>query len=96
MTLAAGEQRVTFERDPFETIKMIIKSCALPMDQTPLLEIPVMAGLFGYLSYDLKDAVEELPKTAIDDQRLPDLYLAAPGVLLAHDIKEAKTTLCIP
>lgn len=47
-------------------------------------DLPVTAGLFGYLSYDLKDAIEQLPNTCMD-QNLPDLYLSAPSLILIHD-----------
>ncbi len=58
--------------------------------------IPVGAGLFGYLSYDLKDCIERLPRTSIDDLGLPDLYMSAPRVILVHDRRKSETRLCIP
>lgn len=45
---------------------------------------PIICGLFGYLAYDLKDRIENLPNTCID-QNLPDLYLCAPSLLFIHD-----------
>ena len=54
--------------------------------QTPLEEtsVPIVSGLFGYLSYDLKDRIEILPNTSMD-QHLPDLYLCAPSEIHIHD-----------
>ncbi len=55
-------------------------------DETPLEEtlVPIVSGLFGYLSYDLKDRIEVLPNTTMD-QHLPDLYLSAPSEIQIHD-----------
>lgn len=95
ITITTGEKSLTFEGDPFKTIKALIRAYALP-DPLPPPELPVMAGLFGYLSYDLKDAIETLPKTAVDDLRLPHFYLTAPAILLVHDRQNGTTTLCLP
>lgn len=35
-----------------------------------------LSGAVGYLGYDLKQHVEQLPATAVDDLRLPDCHLA--------------------
>ncbi|MBF0302373.1 MAG: chorismate-binding protein, partial [Desulfamplus sp.] len=53
-------------------------------DESLCPDPPVSAGLFGYLAYDLKDRIETLPNTCID-QNLPDLYLCAPSVIFVHD-----------
>ena len=47
--------------------------------------IPISAGLFGYLSYDMKDRIEFISRTTIDDLNLPDLYMTIPGLLLVED-----------
>lgn len=52
-----------------------------PLEQGVL---PIVSGLFGYLSYDLKDHIEVLPNTCMD-QHLPDLYLTAPSKIHIHD-----------
>ncbi len=47
--------------------------------------LPVVSGLFGYFSYDLKDYIEDLPRTSIDDLGLPDIFLCLPKVILLED-----------
>src|SRR5262249_20633063 len=45
---------------------------------------------------DLKDCLEQLPRTSIDDLGLPLLYLVAPAVLVIHDRVTQATTLLAP
>lgn len=63
---------------------------------TPLPISPISAGFLGYLAYDLKDAVEDLPRTAIDDLCLPHLYLTVPSILILHDKVRRQTRLFLP
>jgi len=86
--------------DPFWALKQILECCRL--DNTyktdmPLLKtLPVFCGLFGYFSYDLKNYIEKLPQTIIDEANLPDLYLIAPKLLIVHDTKTNERKLIIP
>ena len=57
---------------------------------------PVGAGFFGYLAYDLKDHLENLPKTSLDDKNLPDLCLYCPSALLVWDKIKGQTRLFVP
>jgi len=79
--------------NPFETLRHLLNhfSMAPPFPVTPL-----SAGLLGYLTYDLKDALEDLPRSAIDDLCLPHLYLTAPSLLIVHDKIRQQTRLFIP
>ena len=54
-------------------------------------QIPLKAGLLGYLAYDFKDCLEKLPRTGIDDLGLPHLLFFAPSILIIHD-KQRQTT----
>ncbi len=47
--------------------------------------IPISTGLFGYLSYDMKDSIEFISRTTVDDLNLPDLYMTIPGLILVED-----------
>ena len=62
----------------------------------PGLPVPMGAGLMGYLSYDLKDVLEDLPRTSFDDLGLPDICLFAPSIIVVQDKTEGHTQLCIP
>jgi para-aminobenzoate synthetase component I len=46
---------------------------------------PISAGLFGYLSYDMKDHIEFLNRTTVDDLDLPELYMIIPGLIFVED-----------
>lgn len=70
-----------FSGDPLAAVNSLISHFALPWAES---YSPVSAGLFGYFSYDLKDRIECLPNTCMD-QNLPDLYLCAPSTILVHD-----------
>ena len=59
-------------------LQQTLTRCRLNPEIFPL---PVAAGLFGYLAYDLKDDLEDLPRTTVDDLGLPHLYLNAPSLV---------------
>ena len=88
----------TFKADPFATLETIIKTLALCFEKysRPDLRNGFYPGLFGYLSYDLKDVLEKLPRTSVDDLCLPDICLFSPSILVVHDKKNSTSSLCIP
>lgn len=108
--LRTKEQQINIHDNPFAVLKKILKTFKInPEDTTwatddktspgqdkTTLPGPVAGGLFGYLSYDLKNVLEDLPRTCIDDLKLPDLYLCAPGLLVLYDHAQEETSLLIP
>ena len=82
-------QAFRFEADPFEVIRWIINTCSVPQY---LHQAPFCAGLMGYLAYDLKDLIEDLPGTSVDDLGLPHLLFYSPAVAVVHDRMNGKTT----
>jgi para-aminobenzoate synthetase component 1 len=54
-------------------------------------QTPLAAGLMGYLAYDLKDTLEDLPRTSIDRWRLPHICLYAPSIVIVQDIPGGRT-----
>ncbi len=60
------------------------------------LAAPIAAGLFGYLAYDLKDLIETLPRTTVDDLGLPHLCMYAPSAILVEDRITGGRQLHIP
>jgi len=84
---------VSLGLDPFALLEALLKRYALPGSDEAL---PLSAGLLGYLAYDLKDCLEVLPRTSLDDLRLPRLYMAAPSILVIQDRREGKTTVHTP
>ncbi|MFZ5564087.1 MAG: aminodeoxychorismate synthase component I, partial [Thermodesulfobacteriota bacterium] len=93
MELRTGNDTRAFTGNPLHALKQIISRFHLETADVPA---PISAGLFGYFAYDLKDGLETLPRTSVDDLALPDLYLFAPRIILAHDKKENTTRLCVP
>jgi para-aminobenzoate synthetase component 1 len=92
-SLADGEQRVELEEDPFTALRRVLQHCSAPALRASL---PLSSGLLGYFAYDLKDCLEELPRTSVDDLGLPLLHLVAPSVIVIHDrISEATTLLAM-
>ena len=51
---------------------------------------PFSAGGLGFFAYDLKNHLERLPTTAVDDLKLPEMVWAFPRSLLVHDRRADK------
>jgi para-aminobenzoate synthetase component 1 len=92
-TLVDGDRRVELDGDPFTTLRRVLSHCSVPELGLPL---PLCSGLLGYLAYDLKDCLEKLPRTSVDDLELPLMYLVAPAIILIQDrVSEATTLLAM-
>jgi para-aminobenzoate synthetase component I len=93
VVVQCGETRQSAALDPFDALDALVKRYTLPgAEASP----PLSAGLLGYLSYDLKDCLEVLPRTSCDDLCLPRLYMTAPSILLVHDRHQGTTTAHVP
>ncbi len=91
LVLRAKGRRVTVQQhgdtqvldaNPFDVLAEVLGALELPGD-TPLA--PMAAGALGFLAYDLKNHLERLPTTAVDDLHLPEMVFAFPRRLLVHD-----------
>ncbi len=82
LEVQVGDHCRTFEANPFGILEAALDALALP-GQTPLL--PFAAGGLGFLAYDLKNHLERLPATAVDDLGLPDMVWAFPRRVVVHD-----------
>ena len=71
-----------FQADPFTVLEDVLGALELP-GASPLT--PLAAGGLGFLAYDLKDHLERLPTTAVDDLKLPEMVGACPRRLVVHD-----------
>ena len=72
----------TVAANPIDVLDEVLEALTLP-GPTPLL--PFAAGAMGFLAYDLKNQLERLPTTAVDDLNLPDMVWSFPGRLVVHD-----------
>lgn len=104
LTLIGRDQRLQLRiRDtvhhmaanPFDVLRQILRwyhfSAASSDGQ-----LPIGAGLMGYLAYDLKDCLERLPRTSVDDLGLPHICQYAPSVILIQDRVNGKSRICAP
>ncbi len=74
-------EKFCLEEDPFDVIQLLVERFKLRGENPGL---PVSAGLFGYLSYDLKNVIEKLPCTCMDTG-LPDLCLYLPEIIIIQN-----------
>lgn len=58
--------------------------------------LPFVGGAVGYLSYDLGNYLEKLPKTAKDDTNVYDLYFGFYNYVIVIDHLEGKTYIATP
>lgn len=86
-------QRTVLSGDPFDALDVVSRRYALSgLDA----DHPLSAGLLGYLAYDLKDVLEDLPRTSRDDTGLPRLWMTAPSILVVQDRRDGTTTVHVP
>ncbi len=78
---------------PLDSLETVLACCRLNIGET---FAPVAAGLFGYLAYDLKDGLEALPRTTLDDLGLPQLCFFAPTLIVVHDKASGATQIHAP
>lgn len=91
--LTIENRSFSIDGNPFDILQAVMRHFAIP---APVPGVPVAAGLFGYFAYDLKDHLETLPRTAVDDLGLPQLRLFAPSVIFIQDIATGQTLRCLP
>jgi len=58
--------------------------------------LPFIGGAVGYLSYDLGNYIEHLPRTAKDDTNVYDLYFGLYNLVIVIDHLENKTYIATP
>ena len=68
--------------NPLEELKDTIDRCKIDI---PLELPPMIAGLFGYVSYDVIRLIENLPDVNYDELGVPDIRLIRPTVLIVLD-----------
>ncbi|MDY6903272.1 MAG: aminodeoxychorismate synthase component I [Thermodesulfobacteriota bacterium] len=86
------DTRTVIDADPLKALSRIISHCRMPVTELPA---PIASGLMGYIAYDLKDQLETLPRTCVDDLSLPDIYLTAPQIIVTQDKNTGQTRLHI-
>ncbi len=59
-------------------------------------DLPFIGGAVGYLSYDIGNYIEKLPRTAIDDTGVYDLYFGLYNFVIVVDHLECKNYIATP
>jgi para-aminobenzoate synthetase component 1 len=68
--------------NPFDVLGEYLEKYHLDVKDAP---VPFMGGAVGYLSYDLCHFIERLPKTAVNDLKLPESYFGFYDLIVAND-----------
>ncbi|MDP2920140.1 MAG: aminodeoxychorismate synthase component I [Dehalococcoidia bacterium] len=82
ITLQEHGQGTVIRGNPFDILGQILRSYRLNAGDTP---VPFTGGAVGYLAYDLLHFIERVPKTALDDLKLPESYIGFYDLILAYD-----------
>ncbi len=92
--LTVDHRRTVLADDPLDVLRAVLTQLRLSAAEDR--PEPLSAGLLGYLSYDLKDSLERLPRTAVDEFDLPRLLFYAPSVLVVQEKAGGRTRLFAP
>lgn len=79
--LTIGQERVSVSDDPFEALEALTQR--FQVHETS--DFPFIGGAVGFLSYDLKGSIENLPALAVDDLNMPLMHFAVYDVILAFN-----------
>ncbi len=93
MEIRSWDRIERFHADPLDTLRRLLDHFRTGDVEFPE---PFSSGLLGYLAYDLKDTIEDLPRTSHDDLGLPSIWFNGPSLVLVHDRVYDRTTLYIP
>jgi para-aminobenzoate synthetase component 1 len=91
LQLTIDDQEHALSMDPLEALRAVASHYHCQPEAG--LASPLAAGLMGYLAYDLKDVIEELPRTSVDRWQLPHLCFYAPSIIVVHDRQRQLTHL---
>lgn len=80
-----------FKGHPFEELRKILKEFKMDYNSS----LPFVGGAVGYLSYDLCHFVEKLPRKAVDDVNIPDMYFGIYDGVIAIDHRNGKDKVYI-
>lgn len=75
--------------DPFECLRERLNHYEMKYAS----ELPFIGGLVGFLSYDLKNHIEKLPQTVVDDIDMPDMYFGVYDGAVIYDHRNDKVFL---
>lgn len=81
VTLFGTGVDLCLEADPFEVLSGIISA----HKNVTTSAHPFAAGGMGYFSYELKNLLEDLPRKAVDDIKIPEMFFCFYRTIIAFD-----------
>lgn len=81
-----------YENNPLDDLKIELKKYQVENNTN----LPFIGGAVGYLSYDLGNYIEKLPRTTVDDTNVYDLYLGLYDHVIVVDHLENRTYIATP
>jgi para-aminobenzoate synthetase component 1 len=81
--LERGRSSQAWLGDPLEAMDILLEATK-PSGAGQARELPFTGGLAGYAAYELKNQIERLPQTALDDLGLPEMFWLLPRRVLVH------------
>jgi para-aminobenzoate synthetase component 1 len=93
LSVSTSEGTVDYKTNSIDILRLLLDKYKI---KDPYPETPFCSGLMGYLSYDLKDTLEKLPRTSVDDICLPDILFYAPSIIVVYDKIKDEANLFIP
>lgn len=91
-TMIRNGQVRTYGDHPFTLLKSLAQSWSVP--DVPLPDVPFLAGGVGYVGYEMKRYVEQLPQTGADPFGLPEMYWMWFDKVMVFDHAERCVWLC--
>ena len=88
-----GSGFVAESTPPLDSLRALIRDSRLEL---PAGLPPMVAGLFGYLGYDMVRQMERLPHPPADDLGLPEAVLLRPSLFAIFDNVRDELTLAAP
>ena len=76
---------VLIDGEPFKILESLLNKYKLNIKND---EIPFIAGCIGYMSYDTGRIIEELPNTALEDFKIPDMRFIFYKNIIIYDIEQ--------
>ena len=88
-----GNRFETCAEPPLQSLRALVQECRM---ETPASLPPMVAGLFGYLGYDMVRQMERLPDKNKDVLGVPESILLRPTVIAIFDNVEDLVTVVTP
>ncbi|KNZ41817.1 aminodeoxychorismate synthase component I [Acetobacterium bakii] len=87
ITVQTKTDEKTYRGNPFDELQKLLDKYKFDY----VSELPFIGGAVGYLGYDLCHHLEDLPRSAVDDVRIPDCFMGFYDGIIIIDHQQNKT-----